>query len=143
MVFNLCSSAGVHGVLVLLFFAGGGPIGESVILGSLEPTAAGAAAELDEPDIGTDAEAVPEARLFRAGEVSDFTVLSAAIGRVCEGDDPGAASNSVRSARFDIGDREGSDAQLSDIEVKRNLRVREEGSKLLRESSGLIACGIG
>lgn len=116
--------------MVLLFLAGGGPIGESGKMESSAPAAAGAA-ELDEADIGTDAEAAPEARLFRVGEVSDFTAGSAAVGRGCEGDDPVAASGSSFSARFDIGDQEGSDAQLSDIEVK-EIRVREDGSKLLR-----------
>jgi len=123
MVFNLCSSAGVQGVLVLLFLAGGGPIGESVILGSSFGLAAGATAELDAADMAADADAdveavpVPEARLFRVGEVSDFDVASAAVGRDCEGDDPVAASISVRSARFDIGDRGGNVPQWSATEV--------------------------
>lgn len=31
MVFNLCSSAGVHGVLVRLLFAGGGAMSEAMV----------------------------------------------------------------------------------------------------------------
>lgn len=102
--------------MVLLFFAGGGPIGESVILGSSFGLVAGATAELDEADMGADADAVPvpEARLFRVGEVSDFAIASGAVGRDCDGDDPVAASSSVRSARFDIGDRGDSVAQGSE-----------------------------
>lgn len=81
MVFNLCSSAGVHGVFVLLFFAGGPILGEP-ILGSSAPPVTPAA--LDGPDIvGADGP-VPEARLlFRApvgDEVSGLTEVSAVAG---------------------------------------------------------------
>lgn len=66
MVFNRCSSAGVHGVFVLLFFNGG----SEVKSGSLSP-AGGGTAELEVPDIGADRDIAPGVRLFSdsAGEV--------------------------------------------------------------------------
>lgn len=85
MLFNLCSSAGVQGVFVRLFFVGGGPEGGPVMLGSVAPVAGAAA--VDGPDIGTvGAIVVPEARLLllRAlvGErVSGCTTTSGTIGR--------------------------------------------------------------
>lgn len=97
----------------------------SVILGSSAPTVAGAA-ELEGPDIESEDDGctVTDARLFRVGEdISDLPEESAVVGRVCEGDILVAASSSVRSARFDIGDRGGTDAQLSDIEVKEKRKA--------------------
>jgi len=61
MVFNLCSSAGVHGVFVLDFFVGG-PAGGEDILGSSPPPEEGPA-----PDGADIATAGPDARrLLRA-----------------------------------------------------------------------------
>jgi hypothetical protein len=62
MVFNLCSSAGVQGVFVRLFLAGGGPIGEEAMLGSSAPTEAGAPP--DGPDMPRFVAPEPEARLL-------------------------------------------------------------------------------
>jgi len=50
IVFSLCSSAGVHGVFVLDFFAGGGPIGDEVVPVSTLESVAGPA-ELEGPDM--------------------------------------------------------------------------------------------
>jgi hypothetical protein len=110
MFFNLCSSAGVQGVFVRLFLAGGGPIGEdAVMLGSSAPTEDGGAPE--GPDIAKVAVPtvpVPAARfLFRApvGDAeSCLTEASVAMGCVREGDIPDAASNSCLSTSLDIGD---------------------------------------
>jgi len=84
MFFNLCSSAGVQGVFVRLFFEGGGPIGEdAVMLGSSASAEDGGAP--DGPDIAKVAGPVPEpdARLlFRAPvgeEESCLTEVSAVI----------------------------------------------------------------
>lgn len=105
IVFNLCSSAGVHGVLVLLFLAGGGPIGEAVIVGASAPVVVGAA--LDGPDIGDGAvtSCAGPRFLLRApvGEVvSVLTGASDVVGRACEGEAPVEGSSSVLSVRFDI-----------------------------------------
>lgn len=82
MFFNLCSSAGVQGVLVRLFFVGG-PVGESVMLGSSMPAEEDAAAGAG-PDIARGTVPRPDARLlFRApvGDVdSAFTELSPVVG---------------------------------------------------------------
>jgi hypothetical protein len=81
MVFNLCSSAGVHGVFVRLFLAGGGPIGE-VMVGSSAPVDGGAA--LDGPDIVGAGAISPDARLlFRwpvGDEDADLSGVSAVAG---------------------------------------------------------------
>lgn len=110
MFFSLCSSAGVHGVFVRLFFAGGGPIAEdAVMLGSSTPTEDGGAP--DGPDIAKFAVPtfpVPAARfLFRApaGDTEAcLTEASLAMGCVRGGDIPDGASNSCLSTRLDIGD---------------------------------------
>lgn len=41
MAFNLCSSAGVHGVLVRLFLAGGGPMSAVGMVGAVVVAIAG------------------------------------------------------------------------------------------------------
>jgi hypothetical protein len=109
MFFNLCSSAGVHGVLVRLFLAGGGPIVEdAAMLDSSAPTEDGAAPE--EPDIAKldVAGPIPDARrLFRAlvGDSESCLVgVAAEVGCVCEDWKPVAESVSCLSTRLDIGD---------------------------------------
>jgi hypothetical protein len=96
MVFNLCSSAGVQGVFVRLFFAGG-CMGESVMLGS--PAGGGGPEELDGADIGRGVGNDPDARLLFRGPVGDvvsgFTDASAVEGRACEGDTVVEVSDSV------------------------------------------------
>lgn len=92
-------------MFVLLFLAGGGPIGEEVILGgSAPPTVVGSA--LEGPDIDSGGASCTDTRflLFAlAGEVmSCLTGVSAVVGRVCEGERP-AVSGSALSIRFDIG----------------------------------------
>jgi hypothetical protein len=82
MVFNLCSSAGVHGVFVRLFFAGG-PIDEPM-LGS---SALAGGAGFDGPDMAIGDAGKPGARLlgFRGlldAVVSDLMELSVVAGRV-------------------------------------------------------------
>lgn len=75
MTFSLCSSAGVQGVLVLLFFVGG-PIGDSMLDPSPAPAAAAA---LDEPDIVEAAGTIAGVRLlFRAPEDGGVSNLAAA-----------------------------------------------------------------
>jgi hypothetical protein len=80
MVFNLCSSAGVHGVLVLLFFAGGPMVGEAMS-DSSAPTAPAA---LDVPDIVRADGPDPDVRLLVLrdpdGEVSNLTEASVVDG---------------------------------------------------------------
>jgi hypothetical protein len=68
MVLSLCSSAGVHGVFIRLFFAEG-CIGESVILGST--AGGGGPEELDGADIGRGVGSDPDARLLFRGPVGD------------------------------------------------------------------------
>lgn len=109
MVFNLCSSAGVQGVFVRLFFAGG-PIGEEVMLGSSAVPIGGA--EPDGIDMAKLEAGGPGARLllFRGrlddGEDSGLTDGSAAAGRGCDGGSiPVLGASSDLSARFDIGRR--------------------------------------
>jgi hypothetical protein len=98
MFFSLCSSAGVHGVFVRLFF-GGGSMGAEAMLGSPAPaedeaiegdTIEGDAIEDDaipgpRPDIVNVAVPGPGAgRLFRApvgDKLSGFTELSAGLGK--------------------------------------------------------------
>lgn len=107
IVFNLCSSAGVQGVFVRLFFAGG-PIGEEVMLGSSAVPIGGA--EPDGIDMAKLEAGCPGARLLiflgrLDGEVSGLTDGSAAAGRGCEGGIPVLGASSGLSARFDIGRR--------------------------------------
>jgi len=134
IVFSLCSSAGVQGVFVRLFFAGG-PIGEEVILGSSPP--AGGPEVLDGPDIGSGVGPDPDARLLFRGpvgdEVSGLPDVSAVVvvvveGReACEGDIAVEVSTSVWFPRLDIGDESGCDAQPSDIEGR---KIRKAGEKI-------------
>jgi len=97
-------------VFVLLFFAGGGPIGEdAVMLGSSAPTEDGGAP--DGPDIANAAVTAPDpdARLlFRAlvgDEESCFKEASAPVGCVRAGEIADTVSNSCLSTRLDIGDK--------------------------------------
>src|ERR1700712_3610669 len=87
IVFNLCSSAGVQGVFVRLFFAGGCIGEDSVMLGS--PAGGGAPEELDGPDIGRGVGNDPDARLLFRGPVGDelsgLTDVSAVVMVVEEG----------------------------------------------------------
>lgn len=109
MFFNLCSSAGVQGVLVRLFLAGGA-IDED-ILGSSKPEEEGPA--IDELDCMLNAEvfeavAGAAARLlFRAlaGEgISDLSVDGSVVdGWLCEREKLALGSISCLSTRFDIG----------------------------------------
>jgi len=109
IVFNLCSSAGVQGVFVRLFLAGGGAIGEEVMLGSSAPIDAGAPPE--GPDMARFEASLPDARLlFREPEGdngsgfavgSPFTVESTLDGCAREGDIP-VGSKSCLSPRLDI-----------------------------------------
>lgn len=101
MAFSLCSSAGVQGVFVLLFLAGGGPTGES-IEGSA--SMAGGAA-LDGPDIEGANVSCAEKRFFArlpAGERVSCLVGASGKGRDAKGESRVFDSISVRSARFDI-----------------------------------------
>jgi hypothetical protein len=133
MVFNLCSSAGVHGVFVLLFFAGG-PMGEDAVGSSAPPEGPAA---LDEADIGSTEVPCPDARLLflaPGGDVvSGLPEVSAVVVRVCEGEIPEADSSSVRSARLDIGDGKGGDAQVPDIEISEIKKAGEKGQIVARE----------
>jgi len=136
MFFSLCSSAGVQGVFVRLFLAGG-PMAEDAILGSSVPMEAGAAP--DGPDIGRDDVAGPDARLlFRApvgDKVSGLTEVSAVVGRTCEGEIPDAGSSSVLSTRLDIGSNERGDALVTDIiEVCEIQKAGQRGSSLVHAS---------
>jgi hypothetical protein len=138
MFFNLCSSAGVHGVFVRLFFAGG-PMGEDVVLGSSAPMdGGGALIALDGPDIGRADVDIPDARLlFRAldNKVPGLMEVSAVVGRGCEGEIPDAESSSVRSARFDIGDDVGCDVLMTGLGMyaaKSQIEKAGEKGQVLR-----------
>jgi len=103
--FNLCSSAGVHGVFVRLFFAGG-PVGEeAVMLCSSAPNEDGAIP--DGPDILRAVPGPDARRLFlapKSGVDSCLAEESDVVGCVREGENPEAGSTSCLSARLDIGD---------------------------------------
>jgi hypothetical protein len=110
-------------------------MGEEVMLGSSPPPEGPAA--LDEADIGSTEVPCPDGRLlFRApgGDVfSGLPEVSAVVGRVCKGEIPEADSSSVRSARLDIGDGEGGDAQVPDIEMCEIKRAGEKGRIVARK----------
>lgn len=106
--FKRCSSAGVQGVFVRLFFAGGPIVGEAILGSSVlfEEVAVGAAPEdmlagVEEP--GSEGRGL----LFRdalEGETSDLTGASAVDEPVCVGDIPDVGATSARSPRLpDIG----------------------------------------
>ena len=101
MVFSLCSSAGVHGVFVRLFFAGGGPMGEEAMLGSSAPMEAGA--PIDGPDIARFVAPDPDARLFRALVGDNISGLAdgSTKGWAREGEIPVGSISSL-SPRLDI-----------------------------------------
>ena len=106
MVFNLCSSAGVHGVFVRLFLAGGPIEGEAVKLGSSPPSEPCVA--LDGPDIVKDS-MVPvfeAGLLFRelAGDEVSALPTSVVVGCARAGRYPETGFISGLSPRLDIGD---------------------------------------
>jgi hypothetical protein len=78
IVFNLCSSAGVQGVFVRLFFAGG-PIGETILGSSIPAICIGG---FIGPDIASNAVGLgPALFLFRGeGGISDLKELSVLAG---------------------------------------------------------------
>lgn len=127
MVFNLCSSAGVQGVFVLLFLAGGGPIEGEDILGS---SVIAAGADVPEgPDIVASASSCVEIRLLFLDPECDvgscLNETSVAVRRTCTGEDIFEESTSALSARFDIECRRGIDALRFD-DVESEVRRAEE-----------------
>jgi len=110
-------------------------MGEEAMLGSSAPPEGPAA--LDEADIGSTEVPCPDARLLflapGGDAVSGLPEVSAVV-RVCEGEILEVDSSSVRSARLDIGDGKGGDAQVPDIEICEIKKAGEKG-QLLRASS--------
>jgi hypothetical protein len=92
-------------VLVLLFLAGGGPVGDEAMMGASTLAAVGTA--LDGPDISGGGPSCVDGRfLLRApvGEpASGLRDESAVDGRGCGGEDSVGESRSGLSVRFDIG----------------------------------------
>lgn len=130
MVFSLCSSAGVQGVLVRLFLAGGGPIGEDVMLESSAPMdedatpdgsvsrGAGCAAP-DVPDIDADGVSELDRRLLLrvVGDgVCVVVEVSAALGiRYASGTSEAGSSSCLSTRLLDIDDKVQDDAQVLKI----------------------------
>ena len=128
MVLSLCSSAGVQGVLVRLFLAGGGPIGEDVMPDSSPPMDEDAApvgscscgAGCDVPDIDANEESDADRRLLLrvAGEgVCVVAEVSAAVAVSYVSGTSGAGSSSccLSTRLLDIGHKVKSDAQVLKI----------------------------
>lgn len=120
-----------------LFFAGGGPVGEEVMLGSSAPREVGAAP--DGPDMARGVAPDPEARLlFReldGEEDSGLADESTADVRAREGEMPVGSISSL-SPRLDIWRRRKRGALELDIE---NFEIGKAGGKgqvVARKSKG-------